>query len=121
MQQRMEHLLSAAGATDAQKAQIKGIWEKLRPQLQPLHQQQRDLRQQMGQLMAAPTIDLARVEQLRKQTVANMDKISALTTQGMVSSAQALTPDQRKVVLQKLEERHRHHRGPDGQDGPEQQ
>lgn len=113
MQERMDHLLTAAGASDAQKTQIKGIWDKLRPQLQPLHKQHADSRRQMGEAMAAPTIDVARVEQLRKQSVDTMDKISALMTQGMVASAQVLTPDQRKLVLQKIEERHRHHGGPE--------
>jgi len=31
----------------------------------------------------------------------------------MVASAQVLTPDQRKLVLQKIEERHQRHGGPD--------
>lgn len=109
MQERMDHLLTAAGATDAQKTQIKAIWEPLRTQLKGLHQQERDLHHQMGQAVAAATIDAARVEQLRKQSVQTMDKISTLMTQGMVSSAQVLTPEQRKVVLQKIEE-HRGHR-----------
>ena len=113
MQGRMEHLLTAAGASEAQKAQIKAIWDKQRPQLETLHKQQHETRKQIGVLLAAATIDVARVEQLRKQTVDAMDKISASTTQAMVASAQVLTPDQRKVVLQKLEERRNHHRGPD--------
>jgi len=112
MQERMDHLLAAAGASDAQKSQIKGIWDKLRPQLQPLHKQHADGRRQIGEAMAAATIDVARVEQLRKQSIDTMDKISALMTQGMVQSAQVLTPDQRKLVLQKIEERRGHHRGP---------
>jgi Spy/CpxP family protein refolding chaperone len=115
MQERMDHLLTAAGASDAQKAQIKAIWEPLRPQLKGLHQQQGDLHRQLGEAVAASTIDTARVEQLRRQSVQTMDKISALMTQGMVASAQALTPDQRKLVLQKMRE-HRGHHGPDDQD-----
>ncbi len=111
----MDHLLTAAGASDAQKAQIKAIWEPLRPQLKGLHQQQGDLHRQLGDAVAAPTIDTARVEQLRRQSVQTMDKISALMTQGMVASAQALTPDQRKLVLQKMRE-HRGHHGPGDQD-----
>lgn len=114
MQERMEHLLTAAGATDAQKAQIKSIWEPLRPQLKALHQQQGDLHHQMGEAVAAATIDSARIEQLRKQSVGVMDKISALMTQGMVASSQVLTPEQRKIVLQKVEE-HRGHHGPESQ------
>ena len=109
MQGRIDHLLTAAGATDAQKAQVKAVWDGTRPQLQPLHKQHADLRRQIGQALAAPTIDAARIEQLRQQSVATMDKISALTTKAMVASAQVLTPDQRKVVLQKIEE-HRGHR-----------
>jgi Spy/CpxP family protein refolding chaperone len=113
MQQRMDHLLTAAGASDAQKTQIKAIWDKLRPQLEPLHKQHGEARRAIGQAVAAPTIDVAKVEQLRKQSVDTMDKISALMTQGMVASAQILTPDQRKLVLQKIEERHQRHGGPD--------
>jgi Spy/CpxP family protein refolding chaperone len=112
MQERIDHLLTAAGATDAQKTQIKSIWDGLRPQLKAAHQQHEGLRKQIGQAIAAATIDPAQVEKLRQQSVAAMDKISALITQGMVSSAQVLTADQRQLVLQKIEEHHRH--GPDG-------
>lgn len=113
MQQRMDHLLTAAGASDAQKTQIKGIWDKLQPQLASLHKQHAEARRAIGQAVAAPTIDVAKVEQLRKQSVDTTDKISALMTQGMVASAQVLTPDQRKLALQKIEERHHRHGGPD--------
>jgi protein CpxP len=111
MQGRIDHLLAAAGASDGQKAQIKGIWEQLRPQLKPLHKQHADIRHQIGEAMSGATIDQARIEQLRRQSVQIMDKTSALMTQGLVASAQVLTPDQRKVVLQQIEQ-HRRHGGP---------
>lgn len=107
MQGRIDHLLAAAGATDAQKTQIKGIWDGVRPQLKTLRQQHATVRKQIGQAIAAASIDVAQVEQLRQQSVATMDKMSALITQGMVASAQVLTPDQRRLVLQKIEEHHR--------------
>jgi len=109
--EHMEKMLAAANATDAQKAQIQTIWQNLRPQLRPLHKQHADLRHQLGQAIAAPTIDQAKVEQLRKQSVQTMDQISALITQGMVQSAQVLTPAQRQTILQQMEQ-HRHHMGP---------
>ena len=111
MKERMEHLLTAAGASDAQKTQIHGIWEGLRPQLKPLRLQAADLRRQLGATIAAPTVDVARVEQLRKQSMETMDKISALMTQGMVQSAQVLTPEQRKAVLSRVDEHRRHDAG----------
>jgi len=110
--QRMEHLLSSAGATDAQKAQIQAIWQGLRPELQPLRKQEADIRHQLGQAIAAPTIDQAKVEQLRKQSMQTVDKISAVVTRGMLASAQVLTPAQRQTVLQQIEQ-HRGH-GPGG-------
>src|SRR5881394_1824456 len=74
MKKRMEHVLSAANATDAQKTQIHAIWDGLRPQLKPLRQQAGDLRRQIGQAIAAPTVDTAKVETLRKQSVETMDR-----------------------------------------------
>jgi hypothetical protein len=48
-----------------------------------------------------------------------MDKASSLITQGMVQSAQVLTPDQRKQVLAEIQAHHRggHGHGP-GQGQP---
>lgn len=111
MQHRMDRLLGAAKATDAQKAQIKAVWEPLHTQLQALHKQERDLHRQMGEAVAAATIDTKRVEQLRQESVQTLDKISSLVTRGMVASAQVLTPDQRKLVLQQMQEHRGEHRG----------
>jgi Spy/CpxP family protein refolding chaperone len=106
---RMQRLLDKVGATDSQKGQIKAIWDGLRPQLKTLHQQGFQLRQQIGQAITAPNIDQGAVEKLRQQSVQLMDKTSALVTQGMVSSAQVLTPDQRKQALTIIQEHRRHH------------
>ena len=40
---RMHKILDKVGATDAQKAQIKTIWEGLRPQLKTLHAAYKDV------------------------------------------------------------------------------
>lgn len=114
MKERIERLLTAAGASDGQKTQIQSIWDGLRPQLKALHQQHAGIRKQMAEAMTAPSIDAGSIEQLRLQAVATMDKISALMTQGMVASAHVLTPEQRRIVLQKIEE-HRHHGGDAGE------
>jgi|SRR5450432_252756 len=118
MHERMDKVLTAAGATDAQKTQIKAVWEPLRPQLRTLHTQEADLRHQIGEAIAAATIDPTHIELLRKQSVQTMDKISALMTQGMIGSAQVLTPEQRKAVLQKMEEHRGHGPGHGPGSGP---
>ena len=110
---RMQRILDRVGATPAQRDQIRAIWSGLRPQLRAERGQHKSLRQQMVAALTAPTINAGEVERLRKQSMASADKISALFTQGMVASAQVLTPDQRKLAGEELAKGHGHHnRGP---------
>jgi Spy/CpxP family protein refolding chaperone len=111
--QRLHRMLQAAGASDAQKAQIKATWENLRPQLRAVHQDHQKLRETMQQAFAAPTIDPANIEKLRRESVQLMDRRSALITQGMMAAAQVLTPEQRQKVLEAM----RNHASP-GHQGP---
>lgn len=109
---RMHKILDHVGATDGQKAQIKAIWEGLKPQLKALHQQHEQIHQQIAQAMTAATIDTAAIEKLRQQSVQVIDKVSATLTQGFVQTAQVLTPDQRKQAAAEIEKakerRHAH-------------
>jgi len=112
---RMHKILDAVGATQGQRDQIKAIWSGLRPQLKAERTNHQNLRQQMVAALTAPTINAGTVEQLRKQAMASADKMSALITQGMVQSAQVLTPDQRKLAQQEIQmdqQGGRHHWGP---------
>jgi protein CpxP len=101
---RMGKLLDTAGATDAQRAQIKDTWSKLRPQLQAVREQRGKLQGDLRKALSAPTIDTAAVERLRQQGVQLADKASVLFTQGMVQTAQVLTPEQRQKVAAELEQ-----------------
>jgi protein CpxP len=107
---RMHKVLDSVGATDAQKAQIKAVWQPLRPQLQAVHADGMKIRQQLAAALTAPTIDRAEVERLRKESLQLADRASTLFTQGIVSTAQALTPEQRQKVAAELAQ-HRHERG----------
>jgi len=103
---RMGKLLDAAGASDAQKAQIKAAWQGLRPQLQAVREQRVKLHGEMKKALTAPTIDTAAVERLRQQEVQLADKASTLFTQGIVQTAQVLTPEQRQKVAAQLDQHH---------------
>src|SRR6185436_4768331 len=107
---RMERILDSVGATQAQRDQIRAIWTGLKPQLQTERVQHKTLRQQMVAALTAPTINAGEVERLRKLSMASADKTSALITQGMVASAQVLTPDQRKQAQAELAKGRGHHR-----------
>jgi Spy/CpxP family protein refolding chaperone len=108
---RMHRILDSVGATQGQREQIRAIWTGLRPQLHAERTQHKNLRQQMVAALTAPTINAGEVERLRKLSMASADKTSALITQGMVASAQVLTPDQRKQAQAELAKSRGHHRG----------
>jgi periplasmic protein CpxP/Spy len=115
---RMHKILERVGATDAQKTQIKAIWEGLRPQLKTLHEQHAGLRQQLTQAMTAATIDPAAIEKLRQQSVGVMDKLSSVMTQGFVETARVLTPEQRKQAAAEIEKAREHRRAHLDESGP---
>jgi Spy/CpxP family protein refolding chaperone len=116
---RMHKVLDRVGATDAQKAQIKAIWEGLRPQLKTLRLQHAGLRQQITEAMTAATIDPAAIEKLRQQSVGVMDKVSSVMTQGFVETARVLTPEQRKQAAAEIEKARQNHRAHFEESGPE--
>src|SRR5688572_11660090 len=93
---RIEKILDRVNATPAQRAQIRAAWDGLRPQIKGLRQQHHAVRKQMLATLTAPTINATDVERLRQQAAGLHDKMSALITQGMIATAQALTPEQRK-------------------------
>ena len=108
MQGRIDRVLTDVGASDAQKAQIKAIWANLGPQLKAAHQDRAKLHDQIEQAIAASTIDTAAIEKLRQQSVQAIDHVSSLFTQGMVATAQVLTPEQRQKALAEMR-KHPHH------------
>lgn len=105
---RLGRILDKVNATAAQRSQIQGIWKGLRPQLKAAHEQHAALRQQMVAALTGQTIDPTAVEKLRQQSMAWADKASSLFTQGMVGTAQVLTPDQRKLAAQEFEQHQGH-------------
>lgn len=112
---RLERLLDKVNATPAQRTQIEGIWNNLRPQLAANHQQHQALHQQMAAAFTAPTVDPARIEQLRQQSMGFENQRSQLFTQGLVQTAQVLSQAQRQqaqAAIQEAREHFHHHFGP---------
>jgi periplasmic protein CpxP/Spy len=118
---RLERLLDKVNATPGQRSQIEAIWNGLRPQLKSFHQQEHALHQQMAAALSAPTINPSAIEQLRQQSMGIANQMSSTFTQGVVQTAQVLTPDQRRTaaaVIAQARGRFHHHgmgMGPMGQ------
>ena len=120
MARRLQHMLDKVNASPSQRSQIEAIWAGLRPQLKSLRQQHMAVRQQMVTALTGATINASDVEKLRQQSMSLTDKTSSVFTQGIVQTAQVLTPDQRKIAQQELaaeRAQHRFHGGSFGGPG----
>jgi len=106
---RLERILDRVNATAGQRGQIRAVWDGLRPQLRALRAQHGELRRQIVAAVTAPTINAADVEKLRQQSMSVADKTSALFTQGIVATAQVLTPEQRKLAQDEMAKAHGMH------------
>jgi len=110
---RLERLLDKVGATASQRGQIEAIWAGLRPQLKSLHEQERSIHQQMRAALTAAAIDPSAVESLRQQGMSVANQMSSTFTQGLVRTAQVLTPAQRTTaaaaIAQARARFHQHH------------
>ena len=100
-----ERLLDSVGATADQKAQLRQIRDAARKDLQPLRDASRALHRQMQALFVQPNVDAAAVESLRQQLQTNRESASKRMTLAMVDASRVLTPDQRKQIGEKMEQR----------------
>lgn len=106
------HLLSyytdVLDLTDAQQTQMKAIWTKEEPTIQPLMQQLKSTHTQMQQLEEASTFNEAQVRTLASQQAQTMIDLAVEKSRMKNEMFQLLTADQ-KAKLQKLEARHQQH------------
>ena len=109
-----EHMLGyysdALDLTSAQQDQIKAIWAKEKPAMQPLHQQMKDFHTQMNQLTESATFDEAKVRALAAQQSQVMTEMAVQHARIKSEMFQVLTADQ-KAKFQKLEAKHAEHMG----------
>lgn len=98
----MGRWLSDVGATDAQRTQIKTIFEQARKDLATTHSAERDLFKQQMALLTAPSIDPIAIENLRVQLSADQEVVSKRMSQAMIDAANVLTPEQRAKLAAQM-------------------
>ena len=102
---RGERMLDSIGASAEQKTQLRQIMDGARAELKPLREAGRDLHRQMQGLFAQPTVDARAVEALRLQLQANREQASKRMTQAMLEASRVLSPEQRKQMAERMEQR----------------
>jgi periplasmic protein CpxP/Spy len=98
-------MLDAVKATPEQRAQIQKIMEVARTDLQAQREAGQALRGQLTQVMTQPNIDANAVEQVRQKMLAQHDQVSKRRMQAMVDAARVLTPEQRKLLAERMAQR----------------
>ncbi len=91
--------------TSAQQDQVKAIWAKEKPALQPLMQQMRQFHTQMNQLAESGTFNEANARALATQQSQTMVELAVQHARIKSEMMQVLTADQ-KAKLAKLEAKH---------------
>lgn len=93
--------LADIDATPEQNSRIAAIMKAAAAELAPLRGQGRELRRQMGQALAAPDIDRARLEALRVQQSQLRDTVTRRMVQARADAAEVLTPAQRARLAER--------------------
>ncbi len=104
LDRRIGWMVNKVGGTTEQKDRIVAIMKASRVDGAALMAQEREARGKLAELMKAPTLDRAAIEQQRSQLMALRDQQSRRMTTALVDSAEVLTPEQR-VKAAELRER----------------
>lgn len=98
----LDHLLDRVDATDAQREQASAIASRRAPALFAVLTEGRAVRAQLKQVLLAPQLDKAKLEQARSQLDALASKASSIGLDSVYELAAVLTPAQRKQVADRL-------------------
>ncbi len=111
IERRVEGALRSVDATPEQRQKVKAIFEKTADELHAVRTKRLEGRKQIGEALAAATIDKAKIETLRVEQMKAADEASKVFTNAVTAAAEVLTPDQRAELAKKIERRRRWFRG----------
>ena len=100
-----ERMLDGINATDAQRTQIRQIFQAAANDMKAQREQRRALHERGLQIFSAPTVDAAAAESVRQQMVQLHDQASKRRLQAMLDASQVLTPEQRVKLAERMKQR----------------
>lgn len=101
----MKHFAVEADATPEQTKKLADIAKAAARDVLPLREKAQGVRKQLTDLLTQPTIDRAQLEKLRAEQMANAETLTKRMTQALADAGEVLTPEQRKKVADRMEER----------------
>lgn len=105
IEKRVDKALTGTTATAEQKAKVTSILQAAFTDLKGTRAQRVELRKSLQAAMSAPTIDAAKIEQLRVEQVKMMDDSSKRFTKALVDAGNVLNAEQRQAFFKVWNER----------------
>ncbi len=108
----VKYALKETGATDEQRTRVTAILQATAADVHALAQEHKGFHKQLHEILAAETVDRARLEAVRAEGVSVADQATKRLAQGVADAADVLTPEQRAQLAERLHKRRRwHHDG----------
>jgi protein CpxP len=105
IERRIDRLVRHVGGTAQQKERLMAIATTALADLRPLREQRRAARLRSLDLLAAPTIDRAALEQARMAQMQSAEAKSRRLAQALADAAEVLTPEQRAKAVERMKRR----------------
>lgn len=105
IEKRVDKALGGTDATQDQKSKVSAILKAAFADMKPLHDQRVENRKAMEAALQAPTIDPAKIEQIRSLQMKVSDDSSKRFTKALTDAANVLSPAQRQAFFKVWNER----------------
>ncbi len=111
IERMVKHVAIEIDATREQQERITALATAVAKDLKPVHDRLRATEKELHDLLLADTIDRAALEQLRAEFLADAEWISENLVSALADVAEVLSPEQRNVLDERINQFHSMHRG----------
>ena len=111
IERMVKHVAIEIDATDEQTVKITALVTSVATELKPLRGKMRDTGKAIHDLLLNDTIDRAALEKLRAERIADAEQISKTIVDALADVAEVLTPEQRRLAEERINEFRSHRRG----------
>jgi len=106
IERMVKHLAVEVDATPEQQQKLAAIAKDAARDLAPLRAEAKEARRQAIELLSAPNVDRAAIEQLRAGKIQHADTASRRIASALADAAEVLTPEQRKTLAERVSRWH---------------